>query len=92
MPNKLSKNKVDDVIINNFISLNMIDMQSIKYSKPISFFGLTERLIKDCYTLKWNKHEYEYDLDNNLIHLQYDIIDYEREKDNINNKNILPKK
>ena len=76
MPNNLSENKVDDVIINCFLTLNMIDIQSFEYSEPISHLGITGRLILDCYTGKCSKHEYDYDSENNLIHHQYDVIDY----------------
>ena len=66
MPNNLSENKVDDVIINCFLTLNMIDIQSFEYSEPISHLGITGRLIFDCFTGKCTKHEYEYDSDNNF--------------------------
>ena len=66
MPNNLSENKVDDFIINCFLTLNMIDIQSFEYSEPISHLGITGRLIFDCYTGKCSKHVYECDSDNNF--------------------------
>ena len=53
----------------------MIDIQSLENAEPISHFGLTWRLF--C-VINWKmlKHEYGYDLDNNLFHINMIFIEY----------------
>ena len=90
-PNEIPENKVDDIIIKGFTSLNFIETKSIpNYTE--SNLGVTGKIILDCYTGKCPKKVYYYDSDGYSTYDYVDTLNYDcseqcsvNAKDNCNN-------